>query len=231
MKKEEAIIFKGRGDGLELVLDEKSEYTLLRNELSRLLQTRKSFFNSENMKIKISGKPLDEYEQADLSGLLKEEFGMGSVEFSASKSQIASMSELFFKNTITPNEKKSTPNPPPVVEQEIRQSAFLCHTVRSGQRIEVLGDIVVIGDVNPGAELVAGGSIAVMGTMRGLAHAGAYGDENAVVAANTLSAMQLRIAAKIAISPENAQTPGYAEVARIRKGKIVIEPIEGARLK
>ena len=57
------------------------------------------------------------------------------------------------------------------------KSVFVSHTLRSGQRIECEGDVVVLGDVNDGAEIIAGGSIAVMGTLRGLAHAGGNGTE------------------------------------------------------
>ena len=63
------------------------------------------------------------------------------------------------------------------------KSVFVSHTLRSGQRIECEGDVVVLGDVNDGAEVIAGGSIAVMGTLRGLAHAGATGRSDVVVAA------------------------------------------------
>ncbi|MBE3590487.1 MAG: septum site-determining protein MinC [Firmicutes bacterium] len=97
-------------------------------------------------------------------------------------------------------------------------------TVRSGQRIVSAGHVVVLGDVNPGAEVVAGGDIIVMGCLRGLAHAGARGDEAAVIAAIRLEPMQLRIAHHISRPPDDDvhSAPG-PEVARVRNGVIVIE--------
>jgi septum site-determining protein MinC len=105
------------------------------------------------------------------------------------------------------------------------KSVFVSHTLRSGQRVECEGDIIVLGDVNDGAEVIAGGSIAVMGALRGLAHAGATGRSDVVVAANILGPKQLRISGKIAAFP--ADRPGdMPEVAAYKDGSIVIRPLK-----
>jgi septum site-determining protein MinC len=98
-------------------------------------------------------------------------------------------------------------------------------TLRSGQTISAVGTIVVVGDVNAGAELVASGDIVVWGALRGVAHAGAQGDESAAVYALRLEPMQLRISRSIAIAPPQEKHAKHAtpEVARIREGKIAIE--------
>ena len=85
-----------------------------------------------------------------------------------------------------------------------------------------------MGDVNNGAEIVAGGSIIIMGTLRGLAHAGATGRPDVVIAANKLSPKQLRINAKIAIFPENNKPDG-PECAHIVEGNIVIRELSAKR--
>lgn len=99
-------------------------------------------------------------------------------------------------------------------------------TLRSGQSISSVGTIVVVGDVNAGAELVAAGDIVVWGTLRGVAHAGAQGDEHACVYALRLEPMQLRISRCIAIAGphEKRAKRTTPEVARVRDGKISIEP-------
>jgi septum site-determining protein MinC len=99
-------------------------------------------------------------------------------------------------------------------------------TLRSGQSISAVGTIVVVGDVNAGAELVATGDIVVWGALRGVAHAGAQGDERAAVYALQLEPMQLRISRSIAIAPAHEKRAKHPrpEVARIRDGKIAIEP-------
>ncbi len=72
----------------------------------------------------------------------------------------------------------------------------------------------------------------MLGTLRGLAHAGAYGDESAMVVALNLLPKQLRIAGKIAISPDEGEEIGYAEAALVKNGEIIIEPaITGTKAK
>ncbi len=80
-----------------------------------------------------------------------------------------------------------------------------------------------MGDVNSGAEIVAGGSIIVWGRLRGVVHAGAQGDENAVVCALELAPTQLRIAGEIAVSPKK-QGKSQPEVARLQDGNLTAEP-------
>jgi septum site-determining protein MinC len=97
-------------------------------------------------------------------------------------------------------------------------------TVRGGQALHNLGNIVVVGDVNPGAELVASGDIIVFGALRGVAHAGAQGDANARVIALELAPTQLRIATLIAAEVGPAHAPHVAEHAVVEDGRIVIVP-------
>ena len=75
-------------------------------------------------------------------------------------------------------------------EQEI---VSVSRIVRSGQVLKVPGDLLLIGDVNPGGTVMAGGNIFVMGILKGIAHAGCNGNEEAVIAASSLKPSQLRI--------------------------------------
>ena len=84
----------------------------------------------------------------------------------------------------------------------IEPALFLHRTLRSGQVIRHPGHVIVLGDVNPGAEIVAGGNIVVWGHLRGVVHAGAGGDEGVRVCALDLAPTQLRIAGRIAVSPK-----------------------------
>lgn len=104
------------------------------------------------------------------------------------------------------------------------QTILVERTIRSGQSLHYSGHIVVMGDVNPGAEIVAGGNIVVMGYLRGVAHAGATGNEKAIVAAFRLMPTQLRIAGHITRAPDGESwEPVYPEIARIKNGVVVIE--------
>lgn len=102
---------------------------------------------------------------------------------------------------------------------------FVYGTLRSGQEVDYDGNIVIIGDVNPGAILKAKGSIIVLGTLRGVAHAGLGGNLEAVVAAYNLLPTQLRIN-DIIVRPPDDDISQYKlpEVAKINNGVVVIEP-------
>ncbi|MEB3330297.1 MAG: septum site-determining protein MinC [Candidatus Sericytochromatia bacterium] len=104
---------------------------------------------------------------------------------------------------------------------------YLRQTIRSGQSLRHFGNVVICGDINPGAEVIATGDIIVFGTLRGVAHAGAAGDEGAQIVAINLRPTQIRIAGFIARSPDSAAPPlsKYPEVARIQGGEIHILPL------
>jgi septum site-determining protein MinC len=102
------------------------------------------------------------------------------------------------------------------------EAVLLKKTLRSGFRLAHAGHVTVIGDVNPGAEIIAGGNIVVWGRLRGMVHAGAEGDESAVVCAMDLAPTQLRIASHIAIPPAERGEP-RPEVAFVRDGGVVAE--------
>lgn len=101
-------------------------------------------------------------------------------------------------------------------------------TLRSGASLRHAGHVVIIGDINPGAEIVARGNVVVWGRLRGMVHAGAEGDEGAVVCALDLSPTQLRIASQIALTPKRRGKP-QPEMARISNGQVVAEPWDPKR--
>lgn len=95
-------------------------------------------------------------------------------------------------------------------------------TLRSGYSLEFPGHVVIIGDINPGAQVIAGGNVIVWGRLRGMVHAGAEGDANSVVCALDLTPTQLRIADQIAITPKRRGKP-LPEIARVIDGQVVAE--------
>jgi len=98
-------------------------------------------------------------------------------------------------------------------------------TIRGGQEVRTDSSVMICGNVNPGAQVIAGGSVDIRGTCRGMVHAGFYGDETAFVVADKLMPTQIRIANVIARSPDNIKEAGMAERASIKNGYIVFEPI------
>ncbi len=101
---------------------------------------------------------------------------------------------------------------------------LLRETLRSGRSVWHEGHVIVLGDVNPGAEIIATGNVVVWGRLRGLVHAGAGGDAAAVICALDLSPTQLRIADHIAVAPDDSRPATIPEQAAVRDGQIVAEP-------
>jgi septum site-determining protein MinC len=108
------------------------------------------------------------------------------------------------------------------------ETLYHAGTLRGGQALHHDGNIVVVGDVNPGTELVATGDIVVFGRLLGVAHAGAQGDDSAKVFALQLQATQLRIATCIAVDEDRSRDTSEPEVAFVRDGRIAIAPFSKA---
>lgn len=136
-----------------------------------------------------------------------------------------SLQEINSQGSPPGREQKIDTNPSWANEMsEYAHTALVCRNLRSGQKIYTQGNIVILGDVNPGAEIVAGGNILVMGVLRGMAHAGRFGDTKTLIAAYRLCPTQLRIADHITRPPDGDEIKiNFPELARIRAGKVVIE--------
>ena len=113
------------------------------------------------------------------------------------------------------------------IEHYLTKSALAVRkSIRSGQKISYDGTLIIFGDVNAGAELEAAGHILVLGALRGVAHAGCKGDKKAVIYANQLRSVQLRIADLIARAPDGENTKrNIPEIARIIDNYLVIEEV------
>ena len=118
------------------------------------------------------------------------------------------------------------PAPAAKDEMQPQEMVVINRTLRGGQEITTKSSVLVCGNVNPGAQIIAGGSIDIRGTCRGMVHAGAYGDSKAFIIADHLMPTQIRISNLIARSPDEMEKTDRAERASIKDGQIVIEPIE-----
>lgn len=128
----------------------------------------------------------------------------------------------------------------PVAEAPAHDSTrteILQHGLRAGFRGEYRGSVVVLGDVNPGAELIAAGDVIVMGALRGVVHAGASGRSDAIVYARPIASAQIRIAGAVARSADDNSLEAMrrmherpeAELARLQDGVIQIESYQPQR--
>jgi septum site-determining protein MinC len=130
---------------------------------------------------------------------------------------------------IVPVERQQQPQPGPVAANpDVVEALYLRRTLRSGARVRHHGHLVIVGDVNPGAEVAASGDIIVWGVVRGTIHAGALGDDGAIICALGLTPTQLRIANHYALPPSEsarkASRPSGPERARLEQGRLIVEP-------
>lgn len=162
-------------DEILIKIDENSEQEEIMNELNLKLIELKKLYQDAKTPIKVTGKILKNAEMDEIKEAIKKEI---DVEVKFDTPQTLGL------HSITKSYKKDI---------GISETTFHKGSLRSGQRIEIDGSIVIIGDVNSGAEVIATDNIVVIGTLRGLAHAGAKGNKEAIIAVSTLDAVQLRI--------------------------------------
>ena len=103
------------------------------------------------------------------------------------------------------------------------ETKFHRGSLRSGQKIEVEGSIVIIGDLNSGAEVIASDNIVVLGALRGLAHAGAKGNKQAIIAAGLVDTVQIRIANVVKEIDRDEEPMHKQSYISIIQDRIVIE--------
>ncbi|WP_432358399.1 septum site-determining protein MinC [Sporosarcina sp. UB5] len=174
MTKQHYVTIKGTKDGLVLRLDDKCAYSDMIAELRKKV-SENSLEGLAEVKVHTGNRFCNEEELKEIMNVVHE-----SPHLRVSKIQ----SEVI---TIEECNRKVLEN----------QSETFIGIVRSGQVVKAEGDLVVIGDVNPNGRVVAAGSIYVLGRLKGIAHAGATGNEEAVIAASWLEATHLMIADKM----------------------------------
>ena len=143
----------------------------------------------------------------------------------SSKTIVSSQSLGYRSQLIIENYSNKTSN---INEKNLTFSKTIFHqgTLRSGEYLESPGDLLILGDVNPGAKVSAEGNIIIWGRLLGIAHAGSQGNSKATISALQLRPVQLRIAKKVARGPKEKPELGLAEQARIDSEEIIISPLE-----
>lgn len=204
----EDVVFKGSRAGLELVFDETAEFASIMEQLKGKLESAINFFGKGTM-VNVAASRITKEQETELCGLFRC-YGL-----------TLNLIDLSAESLHETQEKQ-------VVNSLVEETTVIDKTVRGGQEVICRGSVVIYGNVNPGAKVIAGGNIDVRGTCRGLVHAGAFGNVRAVVVAERMLAMQIRIADLVARAPDDSQeiveNGKRVECACIRDGNIVIEP-------
>lgn len=214
------IHIKGIRDGLLITLGEAA-WPDLAAAFVKNVDERSSFFHGARVALDVG---INELRVAELSALRDQLSERGIALWAVlSESQVT---ERTAQNLgLATRLLKPRPIPVPEAAEESPKDAakWVKGPLRSGGRVLFEGNVIVVGDVNAGAEIIAGGSVIVWGRLRGVVHAGAHGDEKAVVCALEMAPTQLRIAGEIAVSPKK-QGKIQPEFACLKDGQLVAEP-------
>ncbi len=215
------VTFRGSRDGLRVTLAE-GDWHGVYQELTAQLErpSAQSFFRGARVLLETPNRSLGIQELEDLIALFARH-QMELVTVAGDANAQKTLEQLRAPaQPPAPEPPKSTP-----AAESASESLVIKRTLRSGQIVKHGGDVIVLGDVNPGAEIIAEGNVIVWGKLRGLVHAGASGNPSAIVGALTLAPMQLRIGSHIARAPEDKRNRNApAEIARVKDGRIVVEP-------
>ena len=197
----DAISLRVSSKGVIITLDPERDFSDIKSSLNRYVGEAGDFFAGVNLFVNLNGyNCLLEDMQELISGL----------------SRFEKIENIYFIN-----EKENT-------KYRTTDTILLNRTIRSGQRIKFPTNIVIIGDINPGAEVIAGGDIIVLGKLRGVVHAGAQGSIKARVVALVLQPTQLRIGNIISRPPDDSglSEPLRPERAYVKDSAIIVEEMK-----
>lgn len=217
------IQIKGIKEGLLVSLAE-GDWAELQASLIQHIRENASFFQGARVALDVGNHILHAAEMGGLRDQLSENGINLWAVISNSPLTEKTAQVLGMATRLSPPKPERTIKPlnPPV---DGENAIFVNRTLRSGFKVTFQGNVVVVGDVNPGAEVIASGSVVVWGRLRGVVHAGAEGNTKAIVCALDLSPMQLRIAEYVAVPPRRNGKP-KPEIAHITNGQLVADPWE-----
>ena len=200
-----SVVFKGRKNGINIVLDSSLSFEEIKRQLKLKLVDAEKFFGNTKSAISFIGRDLSEQEEEELLETI-------------SKSTQLDIAAPTLEKVFDPFSAKNN------------MTYFHKGGLRSGQEIRYAGSVVVIGDINPGGEIIAEGNIIVLGTLKGLVHAGCLGNSECYVAALLFRPTQLRIADIISYIPDIPDfSVGKKEIepsyAYSKEGRIYVEPL------
>lgn len=214
------IVIKGIHDGLLVTLSD-GKWPEIQKALFVQIREQQDFFQGANLSLDIGKLSL---KAAEL-GRLRDQISESGMTLRA----VISLSERTKQNAETlgldthiarPQAERSGQAYDTSIDGDA--AMLVQRTLRSGNTITYPGHVIILGDVNPGAEIVAGGNIIVWGRLRGTVHAGASGDESAIICALELTPTQLRISDEVSITPPQKGTP-RPEVARLKDSQVIAE--------
>lgn len=192
-----------RADEIVLNINIIAEMSEIISELEVKLPKLKEFYKTSTIPMRITGKLFSETEIETLRSLIQDEIDV--------KIKFDDVSDLLGLHAIKKTFQANT---------EISETKYITNSIRSGQKEEYPGSLVICGDVNAGGEVVAGGNVIIVGSLRGVAHAGANGNMLAMISANSIDVTQIRIGNLVKEIEEKIEKN---PVCKVSGSEIVIE--------
>lgn len=195
-QKQQYVAIKGTKDGLTLHLDDTCSFNDILNELEEKLSL--SVQQNEDrplvvVRLEVGNRYLTEHQEEILRNVIRNKKNL--------------VVDSIHSNVITKAEADSL--------KERNEVVTVTKMVRSGQVLRVTGDLLLVGDVNPGGKVMAGGNIFILGALKGIAHAGCDGNHDAVIAASIMRPSQLRIGDNISRAPDHSDGNNEMECAYV----------------
>lgn len=239
----EIVALKGNENGIVIIIDEMSDFEEIKRKLGEKCRKMNDFFEDSKLNVTFKGKPLMSDEKEALIEVIAKTAGVEVSEIHESLTEKTRVEEEIIRAIARKTSKKaaeranqnksasassftnfpvSRSTPPSDPKSDTK---YYMGSLRSGMCIEHKGSVVVIGDVNPGAEIRADGNIIVLGKLKGVVHAGRRGDKSAFVAALHLRPKQLILTDIITSFSVNSQKDPLPEYAYIKDGMIYVDPL------
>ena len=222
------VVIKSSKNGINLVLDDKLSFTEILEEIKKKFIDSENFFKNAHIAISFEGRALSQEEQFEIIEMIQQ---CTTITIICILDHDELMDEVM-QRRINAYQESHSP----------QTGQFYKGTLRSGQQIESETSMVVLGDVNPGAKVIAKGNIVILGALKGSAYAGANGDSGCFVAALEMDPVQIKIGDHIGRSADKKEPSkglrrkvktetAVPQIATVYHQQILIEPISSGLLK
>ena len=211
-----SVVIKGNKYGIVVVMDDTVPFDELKENLLDKFKSAAKFFDKANMAVSFEGRKLSPKEERECLDIISENSDLNIVCVIDNDE----LREKYFKKAV---EDK-------LEELSSHTGQFYKGTLRSGQMLESDSSLIILGDVNPGAKVIAKGNVIILGALKGNVYAGAGGNEDSFVVALFMAPIQIRIGYTIAISNDSARKNKMlskdAMIAFVEDGNIYIEKLD-----
>ena len=212
-----SVILKANSHAISMILDSKIPFDELKECITEKFKAGSKSLYTGNIALSFEGRELSSSEEKEILDIISE-YTTLNVVCVVDKDQAK---EEYYKKIV---ENK-------LAELSTQTGQFYKGTLRSGQVLEVESSVIILGDVNPGARVVAKGNVIILGAVKGIIYAGAGGNQDAFVVALDMNPMQVRIGDVIARSDDEKgnKSNKYVvdpKIAFVEDGNIYIEKLD-----